>query len=87
MIDYYFEFEPDTEIFHEATRFAVLRGFHPDEASLGLKIVHNTCYKLAKRIWLENANGLTLVQEHGREVHKKCQPKQMTWLKLQAREL
>jgi hypothetical protein len=42
---------------------------------------------MASRIWLENANGLTLVREYGRDVHKKCQPKKLTWIKLQAKEL
>jgi hypothetical protein len=87
MIDYYFEFEPDTEIMHEPTHYAILRGFHPDDATLGLKIVHNTCYKLAVRVWVENANGITLVREHDRDCHQKCDPRVLTWIKLQAREL
>ena len=87
MVDYYFEFDPETEIFHKLTRFAVLRGFHPDEASLGLKIVHNTCYKLARRIWVENANGIALVRENDRDCYKRCDSAMLTWIKLQAREL
>lgn len=87
MIDYYFEFNPGTEIMNEPTRFAVMRGYHPDEATLGLKIVHNTCYKLALRVWVENANGIALVREHDRDCHKKCDPAVLTWIKLQAREL
>jgi hypothetical protein len=87
MIDCYFEFEPGTKIMHEPTHYAVLRGYHPDEATMGLKIVHNTCYKLAVRVWVENANGLTLSREYGRDVHKPCRPREMTWIKLQAREL
>ena len=87
MVDYYFEFEPGTEIMDQPTRFAVLRGYHPDDATLGLKIVHNTCFKLAVRVWVENANGITLIREHDRDCHKKCDSATLTWIKLQAREL
>ena len=87
MIDYYYEFPEGTRLFDQSVRYAFQRGYHPEESSTGAKILHNACFQMASRIWLENANGLTLVQEYGREVHKKCRPKAMTWIKLQAREL
>jgi hypothetical protein len=87
MIDYYYEFPEGTQLFNQFVRYAFQRGYHPEESSTGAKILHNACFQMASRIWLENANGLTLVQEHRREVHKKCLPKEMTWIKLQAREL
>jgi len=87
MIDYYYEFPEGTELFSQSVRYAFQRGYHPEESSTGAKILHNACFRMASRVWLENANGLTLVQEHGREVHKRCHPKEMTWIKLQAREL
>ena len=87
MIDYYYEFPQGTLLFGEPVRYAFQRGYHPEESTSGARILHNACFQMARRIWLENANGLTLVQEYGREVHKKCQAKEMTWIKLQAREL
>jgi hypothetical protein len=87
MIDFYFEFEHNTEIFHTPTRYAMLRGYHPNNATTGLRIVQNTCFKLAVRVWVENANGITLIREHDRDCHQKCDPRVLTWIKLQAREL
>ena len=88
MIDYYFEFPEGTKLFDRPVgRYAFLRGYHPDESSTGMKIIHNYCYRMSVRTWIENANGLVLAREHGREIHKKCPPRQMTWIKLQAQEL
>ena len=88
MIDYYYEFPQGTKLFNEPVRYAFQRGYHPEELDgTGQKILHNACFQMASRIWLENANGILLVREHGRDVHKKCDPKIITWLKLQAKEL
>jgi hypothetical protein len=87
MIDYYYEFPVGTKLFNEPVRYAFQRGYHPEDCTTGSKILHNACFQMASRIWLENANGLTLVKEYGRDVHKKCQPMEMTWIKLQAKEL
>jgi hypothetical protein len=87
MIDYYYEFPEGTKLFDQPVRFAFQRGYHPEDSTTGEKYLQNACFQMARRIWLENANGLTLVREHGRDVHKKCQPKELTWIKLQAKEL
>lgn len=88
MIDYYYEFPEGSTLFGQPMRYAILRGHHPEELDgTGQKILHNACFQMASRIWLENANGILLVREHGRDVHKKCDPKIITWLKLQAKEL
>lgn len=87
MIDYYYEFPEGTKLFDNGIRYAFQRGYHPEECSTGEKILHNTCFQLALRVWLENANGLTLVREFNQDVHRKCLPKELTWIKLQAREL
>jgi hypothetical protein len=87
MIDYYYEFPVGTKLFNEPVRYAFQRGYHPEDCSTGTKILHNACFQMASRIWLENANGLTLVREYGRNVHKKCWRMEMTWIKLQAKEL
>lgn len=87
MIDYYYEFAKGTKLYDQGVRYAFQRGYHPESCTTGEKVLHNTCFQLALRVWLENNNGLTLVKEYGREVHQKCDPKIMTWIKLQAREL
>jgi hypothetical protein len=87
MIDYYYEFPIGTRVFDQPTRYALLRGYHPEEASTSQHLFHNQCYTEATRVWLENANGAVLVREHGQDVHEKIHPKEMTWIKLQAREI
>jgi len=87
MIDYYYEFVEGTRLFDEPIKFALQRGYHPAPSAGEHHTLHNQCYINALRIWAENANGLTLVREYGRDVHVKCNPKIMTWIKLQAREL
>ena len=87
MIDYYYEFPEGTKLFDEPVRYAFQRGYHPEDCTTGEKILHNACFQMSCRIWLENANGLTLVREYGVDVHVKCDSKIMTWIKLQAREL
>ena len=87
MIDCYYEFHEGSKLFDQPIRFAFIRGYHPKDATTGMKILYNTCYQMSIRMWIENANGLVLAKEHGLDVHKKCDPKELTWLKLQAREL
>lgn len=87
MIDYYYEFPEGNKIFGLPTRYALLRDYHPEESSVSQRVFHNQCYINATRIWLENANGALLVKENGRDVHRKIHPKEMTWIKLQAREM
>jgi hypothetical protein len=87
MINYYYEFPEGSRVFDQPTRYALMRGYHPEEASAGQQLFHSQCYVNAQRIWLENANGCYLVREQGRDVHRPIQPKEMTWVKLQAREI
>lgn len=87
MIDYYYEFPEGSRILSESVRYGFLRGYHPDLKQSIIYAIHEECYKYATRIWIENANGLTLVREHGQDVHKRSDPKIMTWIKLQAKEI
>jgi hypothetical protein len=87
MIDYYYEFPAGSTLFDQPTRYAIQRGYHPEYSTSYQRSLHGQCYEHASRIWLENANGAVLVRQHGRDTHKKIQPKELTWIKLQAREL
>ena len=87
MIDYYYEFAPGYKIFDQPVRYAFQRGYHPEHSTQYQRTLHGQCYEHATRIWLENANGAVLIRMYGRDVHEKIQPKELTWIKLQAREL
>jgi len=87
MIDYYYEFPEGSKIFGEPVRYAFQRGYHPDLSDMSQRLIRNEAYANATRMWVENANGITLVREYGLDVHKRDDPRMLTWLKLQAREL
>jgi hypothetical protein len=38
-------------------------------------------------VWLENANGAVLIRANGRDVHHRVNARELTWIKLQAREI
>ena len=87
MIDFYYEFPEGTKLLGEPIRYAIQRGYHPELSDRAQHLIRIEAYQLSTREWIENANGLTLVRENRRDVHKKCDPKIMTWIKLQAREI
>jgi hypothetical protein len=87
MIDYYYEFPQGMKMFDQPTRYAIQRGYHPEYSTQYQRTLHGQCYEHATRIWLENANGAVLIRQHGRDIHEKIQPKELTWIKLQAREI
>lgn len=87
MIDFYYEFPEGSKVFDQPVRYGLLRGWHPDHLDSYQHTLHNQCYTHAHRLWAENANGITLIRENGRDVHSKISPKEMTWIKLQAKEL
>lgn len=87
MIDYYYEFPEGHRVFGEPIRYALLRGYHPEEATTSQHLFHSQCCLESTRVWLENANGAYLVRRGRRDVHEPIHAKEMTWVKLQAREL
>jgi hypothetical protein len=87
MIDYYYEFSPDTELHGVPVRYGFQRGIHPEYSKDALRHLHNHLYQRSIRVWIENANGMTLIRDRGRDVHERINRREVTWLKLQAREL
>jgi len=87
MIDYYYEFQEGTKIEGRPLRYGLQRGYHPEESGAYQHLLHSHCYTSSRRIWLENANGMILVRENGRDVHQRINHKEVAWIKLVAREL
>lgn len=87
MIDYYYEFLPDAELDGVPMRYGFQRGIHPEYSPDNLRYMHNRYYMQARRVWAENANGMTLIRENGKDVHQRINRPEVTWIKLQAREL
>ena len=87
VIDYYYEFSRDLDHDGQKIKYGLQRGYHPEEADQYQQMLHGHCYVQSQRIWLENANGMILVRKNGRDVHERIDSKEMTWIKLVAREL
>jgi hypothetical protein len=87
MIDYYYEFTDGTDVLGDAVRYAFMRGYHPDDDSAARQMLHGQCYVTASRVWLENANGAVLVRRGRRDVHEPINSRELTWIKLLAREI
>ena len=87
MIDYYYEFADDHVIEGRPVLYGFQRGLHPEWSSEVLRLQHNILYQRAVRVWAENANGITLIRERGRDVHELVNHRVMTWIKLQACDL
>lgn len=85
MIDYYFEFVPGAELYD--FRYGFIRGYHPDQVTWDQQMRHGFLWTGSSRIWLENANGAVLVKVGRREVHERINPRELAWIKLQAREI
>jgi hypothetical protein len=87
MIDYYYEFPEHTRLLDRPIRYAFMRGYHPDEATTRQHLFHSQCMIEASRVWLENANGMALIRQSGRDVYEKINHREMIWIKLLAQEL
>jgi hypothetical protein len=87
MIDYYYEFAPDTQWQGQPIRYGFQRGLHPEDSPESLRHLHNHFYQRSTRVWIENANGMTLIRRQGRDVHEPINHGEVSWIKLQARDL
>ena len=87
MIDYYYEFPEGSDVLGETVRYAFMRGYHPDDDSEARQMLHGQCYVASSRVWLENANGAVLIRANGRDVHHQINARELTWIKLQARDI
>ena len=87
MIDYYYEFLEGSDVLGDTVRYAFMRGYHPDDDSEARQMLHGQCYVASSRVWLENANGAVLIRANGRDVQYRVNARELTWIKLQAREI
>jgi len=88
VIDYYYEFRPDTQqhlgiYFH----YGFTHGYHPEQSPWEHRLQHTQLWTGSSRIWLENTNAAVLIRANGRDVHHGINARELTWIKLQAREI
>jgi hypothetical protein len=86
MINYYYEIPEGTTVFGHDLRYLSITDVKPD--TVGWRHLHEEALKHSRRVWLENANGVSLVKTihpyHNWEVIK---PQELTWLKLICKDI
>jgi hypothetical protein len=84
MINYYYELAEDVKMFGRVTcRYLAQFDVHPGKSGLFNSIWHDEAMKHSTRVWLENANGVSLVKgPMGQLVQERVNEQELVWLKL-----
>lgn len=86
MIDVYYELVPGVSVFGQSHKYLVQFNYHPEDSSSFEKRFHLEAMQASQRVWLENANGVTIIKNK-RDLFRRSEPvdyKELTWIKLQA---
>ena len=83
MINYYYELKEDVKIFGLEQRYIAQYDVKPDLFS-GWRHFHDEAVKNSTRVWLENANGITLIKSpiNDNGFGRRKQSEELVWLKL-----
>ena len=86
MINYYYEIKDDVTVFGQKIKYLSITDVKPD--TVGWRHLHEEAEKHSRRVWLENANGVTLVKtHHPYPSWDKVDQKELTWLKLVCKDI
>jgi hypothetical protein len=84
MINYYYEINEGVRVFGQDCRYLSITDVKPD--TVGWRFLHDEATKHSSRIWLENANGVTLVKAPINRWDK-VDDQELTWLKLICKDI
>ena len=85
MINYYYEIKEDVTVFGQDIKYLSITDLKP--STVGWRHLHEEATNNSRRVWLENANGVTLVKEPGyNHAFKEVDDMEFTWIKLKARK-
>ena len=79
MINYYYEITDDVTVFGYKYKYLALYDLKPDNMMWPL---HDSAIKHSNRVWLENANGVSLVKGN-----KPVSAEEFIWIKLKCRDI
>jgi len=86
MINYYYEIPEGTRVFGQDIRYLSITDVKPD--TVGWRHLHEEAERHSRRVWLENANGVTLVKTvHPYPSWEVIKPQELTWLKLICKDI
>jgi hypothetical protein len=86
-MNYYYEIPKGVSVLgRPGGGYFMLTDCSPAQGGSMNHVVHTDAYNYAERVWLENANGVTLVK-HPHNFYGSVDEKEFTWIKLKARKL
>jgi hypothetical protein len=87
MINYYYELNDNVKVFgHEDLRYLSITDLKP--STVGWRHLHEEAHKNSRRVWLENANGVTLVKAPVDDRSwGQVNEQELTWLKLICKDI
>jgi len=81
MINYYYEIQDNITIFGNTHKYLSITDVKP--GTVGWRYLHDEALKNSNRVWLENANGVTLVKAPSNNTSwGKVNEQELVWLKL-----
>lgn len=86
MINYYYEIEDGITVLGQDCRYLSITDVKPD--TVGWRHLHEEALKHSRRVWLENANGISLIKAgHAYPSWEVVKPEVVTWLKLICKDI
>jgi hypothetical protein len=89
MINYYYELAEDVKMFGRVTcRYLAQFDVHPGKSGLFNPVWHDEAMKHSTRVWLENANGISLIKGPVDELSwDLINEHKLVWLKLICKDI
>ena len=86
MINYYYEIKEDVTVFGQDIKYLSITDVKPD--TVGWRHLHEEATQHSRRIWLENANGVTLIKAPVNDTSwgRVCE-QELVWLKLICKDI
>jgi hypothetical protein len=86
MINYYYEIKDDVRVFGQDIKYLSITDLKPD--TIGWRHLHEEALQHSRRVWLENANGISLIKTvHPYASWEVVKPEVVTWLKLICKDI
>jgi hypothetical protein len=86
MINYYYEIPEGTTVLGHNIRYLSITDVKP--GTVGWRHLHEEATKHSRRVWLENANGVTLVKAPSNDTSwGKVNEQELMWLKLICKDI
>lgn len=86
MINYYYEIKDDVKVFGQDIKYLSITDVKPN--TVGWRHLHEEAEKNSNRVWLENANGFSIVKApHPYASWEVARPEMITWLKLICKDI